>query len=503
MPLTNKYLLLLITALSVFAGVYIYRATNLYFLADDFLHIPESINSIWLQRNSLRPVGNISLHIDYFFSNTNPVGYHITNLLLHCISTGLLFVFTKKMYQRYVAKESFYFISISTSILFFTYPFHSETIFWIIGRSGSLGTLFFLIAAIFYLLREKGVAYFLTSLISFEFALLAYESVWIFPLVVVAFFVIDKRKKIHQKLAILYPTIVVLLFATHLLVRYNITGELFNQYDANSFVQGNFKIIAINFCKLFGRTLLPPFYNQNYFIISLIGILILLSFLVIQLFIKKKYNHFFLLLSFLWIGSYTPYLSIGIDTHGTEGERYLYLPSLFFCIWLMYVLQLLFSQKIVMALVTILLCTNIFFLQQSRAYYVKASTISKSIIQQVSNLSNKEKIFIENLPQYNKGAVIFRSGLEEAMHWLYPKFKSPIIIVSIDNSDVVVKQNHNPNWQVVFEKDSVQIPVPQFLIKDKTYQKNYSKKDTSNLQFNPAKDAWLYITDSSLLITHL
>jgi hypothetical protein len=60
----------------------LYRPFNLYFLADDFLHIPESAKNIWLQRNSLRPIGNIFLHEDYWFSNKNVLGYHIPNLLL-------------------------------------------------------------------------------------------------------------------------------------------------------------------------------------------------------------------------------------------------------------------------------------------------------------------------------------------------------------------------------------------------------------------------------------
>ena len=106
MDKTVKPYLFLFAALAAIAGLYLYRPFNLYFLADDFLHIPESAKNIWLQRNSLRPIGNISLHIDNWVSQKNPLGYHITNLLLHVANTWLVFIFSKLLLGKYTGDKT-------------------------------------------------------------------------------------------------------------------------------------------------------------------------------------------------------------------------------------------------------------------------------------------------------------------------------------------------------------------------------------------------------------
>lgn len=122
--------------------LYAYNPFNLYFLADDFLHVPESVKSLWVQQNSLRPVGNISLHIDYLIGSTNALGYHITNLLLHILNTILIFAVSCEMFKLGLDKGH-KILALLVAVLFFSYPFHSEAVFWVIGRSASLGTFVF------------------------------------------------------------------------------------------------------------------------------------------------------------------------------------------------------------------------------------------------------------------------------------------------------------------------------------------------------------------------
>ena len=102
--------------------------------------------------------------------------------------------------------------------------------------------------------------------------------------------------------------------------------------------------------------------------------------------------------------------AIGIDTHGVEGERYLYLPSMFFCIWLVYVLQQVFQLKKTVLIIGVCCCMGIVFLFQARSYYVKSGKITQQTVQAMQQLTGKEKIFFSNLPQYNKGAVVLRRG---------------------------------------------------------------------------------------------
>ena len=101
MDKSTKNFLFIISFFALAIGIYLYRPYGLYFLADDFIHIPESINNLWTQRNSLRPIGNISLHIDYLLSNISAKGYHVTNLLLHLINTFLVFLLGRTLLKKY------------------------------------------------------------------------------------------------------------------------------------------------------------------------------------------------------------------------------------------------------------------------------------------------------------------------------------------------------------------------------------------------------------------
>ncbi|HPH24585.1 MAG TPA: hypothetical protein PLW32_11925, partial [Chitinophagaceae bacterium] len=134
--------------------LYAYNPFNLYFLADDFLHVPESVKSLWVQQNSLRPVGNISLHLDYLIGSTNALGYHITNLLLHILNTILVFAVSCELFKLSLNKE-YKILALLVAVLFFSYPFHSEAVFWVIGRSASLGALFFLAACYCWLKQQQ------------------------------------------------------------------------------------------------------------------------------------------------------------------------------------------------------------------------------------------------------------------------------------------------------------------------------------------------------------
>jgi hypothetical protein len=436
----NKNFLFILSLLTLAAGIYLYRPYGLYFLADDFIHIPESINNLVEQRNSLRPMGNISLHIDYLISHTSAKGYHVTNLLLHALNTFFVFLLCRAFLKRY-DRDTDAWLPIMVAIVFFIYPFHSEAVFWILGRSGSLGTLFFLPALILYLHKEKSIFYFIGSLLCFELALLSYESSWIFPLLTLLIAFFDaKNKSINKKVQALQVTLVWFVFICHLFLRAKLTGQLFNSYDTGSLLHINLKSLSLNGFRLLARTLLPPFVNAQWLMVSLFTALMFIVALVVKFYRHDLPKRLFLVLSYCWLLSYIPYLSLGVDTHGVEGERYLYLPSVFFCLWLMYVLYRIINKQWQTCFTVVFIAISIFYLHQSRSYYIKAGEITRTTINEIGKLDNKETILVENLPQNNKGAVVFRLGFEDAIKWLHPNNNAAIKVVSIDDSDKHVKQ---------------------------------------------------------------
>jgi dolichyl-phosphate-mannose--protein O-mannosyl transferase len=111
-----------------------------------------------------------------------------------------------------------------------------------------------------------------------------------------------------------------------------------------------------------------------------------------------------------WLISYVPYLSIGIDTHGVEGERYLYLPSMFFCIWLVYVLQQVFQLKKTVLIIGVCCCMGIVFLFQARSYYVKSGKITQQTVQAMQQLTGKEKYFLATYHNITKVQLYLEQG---------------------------------------------------------------------------------------------
>jgi hypothetical protein len=488
-----KFLLLSVTLI----GIYILRPTNLFFLGDDFFHIPESTKTIWIQQNSIRPIGNITLWIDHFFSKSNALGYHITNFLIHVINSFLVMVLCKKLFLYFNESMNKKMFPILIAVVFFLYPFHSEAIFWIIGRSASLGALFFILSLVCFLQYEKSGYYFIASLVSFQLAIFCYESSWLFPLLVSFLSVIKKDNRRAGYSNYIYVISIWLILIVNLFIISTYTKTLFSNYEAELFINFDFTLLGINFLKLFARTLLPPFFNHNYLLITLSVCMVVLLVLVIKFLKTQKKTIFFIVLSFLWLISYLPYLSIGIDTHGTEGERYLYLPSLFFCIWLLYLIYHVLKIKFFYLAITCLFIFQLFFLQKSRAYYEKAGLITQTTVNQLKLLTAKKNIYFENVPQYNKGAVVFRRGLYDAVKWLIPNLQSNIIIVSIDDSDIKPKPSHTTFFEVLYSNKDFPKSIKSFY---EVNGKPTKPKESNAVIFNPNNDAMLVFSNSVLTI---
>ncbi|HEV2097150.1 MAG TPA: tetratricopeptide repeat protein, partial [Chthoniobacterales bacterium] len=98
-----------------------------------------------------RPVQNLSFMVDYYFWNTDPAGFHLTNILLHVACGLLLYQLLRTLFQRAMAapenaSDAF---SWSKSLgpflvaaLWMVHPVHSAAVDYISGRADSLAFLF-------------------------------------------------------------------------------------------------------------------------------------------------------------------------------------------------------------------------------------------------------------------------------------------------------------------------------------------------------------------------
>jgi tetratricopeptide (TPR) repeat protein len=103
-----------------------------------------------------RPVQNISYIFDYFFSNTDTYGYHLTNTLLHAASGVLLFFLLRKIFASLWLRETPVVVrdrmqerlrglsltAFLVALLWSVHPVHSAAVDYISGRADSLAFLF-------------------------------------------------------------------------------------------------------------------------------------------------------------------------------------------------------------------------------------------------------------------------------------------------------------------------------------------------------------------------
>ncbi len=138
--------------------------------------------------------------------------------------------------------------------------------------------------------------------------------------------------------------------------------------------------------------------------------------------------HIFLISSFLV--ALAPVALLGVSTHTTESERFLYLPSVFLCCWVvMLVVGIQRSVQRIIAGGGIALLCFCGYTNAVRPFHL-ASQWNRSAVSAMASIQPAAKVIVaENLPQHYKGGYMFRLGFPDAMHWLANDHGKDTIIV--------------------------------------------------------------------------
>jgi protein O-mannosyl-transferase len=114
---------------------------NPFLMQLDLAHIRDifstTVNKIYL------PLTLLSFAIERHFFGTWPVIYHLDNLILHMLATGLVFLFSLRMgMSRFAASVA--------ALLFGIHPMHVESVAWVTQRKDVLYSFFYLLAICCY-----------------------------------------------------------------------------------------------------------------------------------------------------------------------------------------------------------------------------------------------------------------------------------------------------------------------------------------------------------------
>lgn len=405
---------------------------SLYFVNDDYLHIPQLGEGLFVNTHFVRPVAEFTIWLDYTIWGKNATGYHITNLAIHLVNTLLLFYFSKLFFTRCTGwgKKQIQTGAWLMSVLFLVFPFHAEAIFWILGRGASLSFLWMLLSLIGYLQTEKKQTRIYLSYLFFLLALFTYESSYIFPFLVLIIAAInaglDSAKLKRWNIAGFFVLLIVVLGW-----RVFTTGKLVDSYEAGNVLNFNLGTLAYNANALLARSFIMPLQSSIWMIICYVLVLACIGFVMYVLY---QLNRNLYKLTWVLLGAFVvsilPVISKGIDTHDGEGGRFLYLPSLFILLLLLMCCIRIIRSPIIRScvLVGIGFYYTVCFISFSQEYK-QASLIARSSFNQLPADKQFKKIYLQQLPTQYKGAFIFRSNFTEGLQWICPGLHADSIIL--------------------------------------------------------------------------
>src|SRR5438876_3730810 len=102
------------------------------------------------------PLTWMTLGLDYLLWGMNPVGYHLTNLLLHAANAVVFFVVVRRLLTRALSSpsERGYALAVSAGVaalVFAIHPLRVESVAWVTERRDVLSGLFSLLTILVYL----------------------------------------------------------------------------------------------------------------------------------------------------------------------------------------------------------------------------------------------------------------------------------------------------------------------------------------------------------------
>lgn len=266
-------------------------------------------------------------------------GWHLMALLLHAAATALIFVIVKELFDRRQ-------LALIAASLFAVLPVHAEAVAWVSGSVEVLMTLLILAAFHFYLrYRRTGrTSQLALALVFYLLALWSKEAALAFPLVVAY----TERMHFGKAASAITPSIrlmpvaigLVLITAVYVLMRYWANGAVFAAVETRLPLGPALLTIPLATVKYLALLAWPFGYSYQHYTIPVtsflsLKFLALLLFVTALVFMAWRYGSRELRFAGAWlILSLLPVLLVinRFETEHLVQERYLYLPSLGFCL---------------------------------------------------------------------------------------------------------------------------------------------------------------------------
>jgi tetratricopeptide (TPR) repeat protein len=293
-----------------------------------------------------RPIPYALHAIDYRLWGANASGFHITNIILHILATGLVYLVGLRILRSRIA-------ALIGALLFAAHPIHTEAVTYIAGRTDLTMTVFALLSFLLYLEARRmsgGRRHILyaASAVAFGLALMSKEAAVALPLIVILYHLYfssgDRR---HRWRAFVIPVaVLILLGSVYLGMSFTIgggtnvdvgeAGLLHQAYTALRAFGAYLRALAVPI----DPTLVLDFSWSESFAEpgSLSALLITLGFLALVGITFRSARR--LSFGLAWIITAILPVSnlLAVSEKPLYAERFLYLPSVGFCFALAYLI---------------------------------------------------------------------------------------------------------------------------------------------------------------------
>ncbi len=315
-----------------------------------------------------RPFRSIYYSLAYLIFNENPIGYHILSIIIHLsIAIIIYFIISQLLKNNFIA--------FMTSIFFGLHPINIEAVTFITTTFDLIGIMFFLLAFYLYIKRK-----YILSVLSAFVAFFSYEVTIILPLILILYELCFNLKTSEEFKKSKYYVPHFILAAFYLFIRFfilKIAGR-------GTYLAGSIYHTLLIMLKAFSRYIFLLFFpfnlninhkisegiyslvwgdiNRNAIlaksifdldIIASIILLIVILAIAFSSFKKQPLITFCIGWFFITLLPVSNIIPIKI----IMAERYLYLPSVAFCILLSFFIFKLYklNKKIAIALIILIL----------------------------------------------------------------------------------------------------------------------------------------------------
>jgi tetratricopeptide (TPR) repeat protein len=302
-------------------------------------------------RSFFRPVVSLSYALDYAVWGANPLGFHLTNLLLHLLCCWLVY--------RIASLENVGgWAALAGAALFALHPVHVESVAWISGRTDLLCGLFMLAA---FVAHRRGLR--LAALPLFALALFSKEMAATLPLLVFGERMLAERK-LRPAWSAAWPFLA--LLALYLALRWLALGggsaALFSLGPAEWLATALFVI-----ARYLTLLLLPVGLDAHYPYqpldsllapLAIVSLLILLVLAAASCFLARRSMRGLYWLGWIFV-SLLPVLAFGRFGDILLADRFLYIPSVGLALLIaLWIPAIPFRRVAAVGMIALLLCVG-------------------------------------------------------------------------------------------------------------------------------------------------